>query len=416
MIERTFLSCIRRAAHPAIGGLIKSLEKRGDVLYRPYRYEAKKHGVKAMNRWLIDMAVDYKPTIFMFGKGETIYPQTLAAIKDTLPDCVIIQQSPDWYPNKMSSNSMKVIDKGKHCDITLFPWDEGDEFGATLHQFYRDAGCKRTHFWHKGIDPEIIQPLNIEPNADIVFLGAVSSGHPFGLQRLTLLNHLAANGLTIHVHYAEDKRLHKSIVTHGYISSAYPQVAALGKINIDWRGRSPYMCTSCDRIFPVMASQLCYLTTPFGGIETLFENEKHLLWYNTTEECLALATKYVNDGKARARIAKAARERVIEVRSADVMTEMLFNYIDRFRQGEIMESSTGIPFDRCIRVGRKHVYILQGKKYLKVGDYKDLPKWAQGENIIEDVKEFDFTGWTLALRLTKPRRRREKKQRYSLQR
>lgn len=409
MKERILLSTIRNAVHPAIAGLIKSLEKRGNVQFHRYRKQASKHGVDKMNQALVDLAADYKPTIFMFEKGETIRPATAMAIKSRLPDCVVIQQSPDWYPNRTSSQAKSVIKRGKSVDMTLFPFDEGDELGASTHQFYRDAGCKRTHFWYKGIDPEEIQPLKIEPIADIVFLGAVTSGHPWGSQRLALLNYLAANGLNVHIHYAGNERLHKDIVVHGYTSSAYPEVASLGKINIDWRGESPYMCTSSDRIFPAMASQLCYLTSPFGGIETLFENEKHLLWYNTTEEALALAKKYIADDKAREKIARAARKRVIEVRSADVMADMLFSYIDRFRQGEIMTqktSSTGIPFDRCIRVGGKHVYIIQGEKYLKIGDYKDLPKWAQGENIIEDVEIFDFTGMKEAKRLTRPRKKK----------
>ena len=420
MRERILLSTIRNAAHPAIAGLIKSLEKRGDVQFHRYRKQVKKYGIDTMNHALIDLAASFKPTIFMFEKGETIRPQTLAEIRTKLPNCITVQQSPDWYPNRMSSQSKGVIERGKYTDMTLFPWGEGDKFGATLHQFYREAGCKRTHFWYKGIDPEEIQPLKIKPIADIVFLGAVTSAHPWGSQRLALLNYLAANGLNVHAYYAGDKRLHKSITTHPYTGSAYPHPAALGKINIDWRGRSPYMCTSSDRIFPAMASQLCYLTSPFSGIETLFENEKHLLWYNSIEECLDLAERYIADDKAREKIAKSARKRVIEVRSADVMTDMLFNYIDRFRQGEIMQSATGVPFDKCIRVDGKHVYILQGKRYLKISDYKDLPKWAQGEDIIEDVETFDFSGMKEARRLTRPKKQKTRepeleKQGYSFQ-
>jgi hypothetical protein len=401
--ERILVSCIRNQTHPAIAGLVKSLGKRGDVSVHRYRKRASKIGVEAMNSELIALAASVKPTVFLFEKGETIRPGTLSAIGDALPNCTIIQQCPDWYIDNRSGRARGVVERGIVSDITLFPFGDGDDLGMEVHNFYRKSGCKRTNFWYKGVDPEEIQPLNIEPEYDVVFLGAVTGSHPFGAMRKSIINRLAEKGFKVCIYYGGDGSLHDSIDVRSYVGSAYPWPAANGKINIDWRGKSPYMCTSSDRIFPAMASGLLYLTTPFSGIETLFTNGEHLLWYDQIDQCVELVGQYVQDDDGRERVGKAARERVIEVRSADVMTDLLFTYIDQFRQGEgRMKSRTGIEFDRCIRVNGKKVYVIRGDRYIHIRSYGDLERWCDTTDI-EDVDDFDFSGMRQVTKLMRKR-------------
>lgn len=60
---------------------------------------------------------------------------------------------------------------------------------------------------------------------------------------------------------------------------------------------------SSDRIFNVLGAGGFYLCSYFPGIERLFENHRHLVWFKTQEEGLELARYYLSHNDKREKIA-----------------------------------------------------------------------------------------------------------------
>jgi hypothetical protein len=65
-----------------------------------------------------------------------------------------------------------------------------------------------------------------------------------------------------------------------------------------------------NRTFLTLAAGGFHLTHYVPGLESLFENHRHLVWFESDDECLDLCRFYLARGAARRRIAAAGRARV----------------------------------------------------------------------------------------------------------
>jgi hypothetical protein len=63
-----------------------------------------------------------------------------------------------------------------------------------------------------------------------------------------------------------------------------------------------------NRTFLTLACGGFHLTHYVPGLETMFANEKHLVWYRSQDECLELIEFYLSRPRARRRIAAAGRD------------------------------------------------------------------------------------------------------------
>ncbi len=75
------------------------------------------------------------------------------------------------------------------------------------------------------------------------------------------------------------------------------------KIILGSSWRNDIRLYSSDRIFNVLGAGGFYLCSYFPGIEVLFENHKHLVWFKTHEEGLKLAKHYLQNNEEREKIA-----------------------------------------------------------------------------------------------------------------
>lgn len=67
-------------------------------------------------------------------------------------------------------------------------------------------------------------------------------------------------------------------------------------------------CYFSNRTFITLASGGFHLTHYVPGLETMFENRKHLVWYNTEEECFRLIDYYLRRPALRRKIAREGRD------------------------------------------------------------------------------------------------------------
>ena len=66
-----------------------------------------------------------------------------------------------------------------------------------------------------------------------------------------------------------------------------------------------------NRTFLTLAARGFHLTHYVPGLEALFENHRHLVWFKDDRECEALCRYYLSRPDARARIARAGHRRVV---------------------------------------------------------------------------------------------------------
>ena len=67
-----------------------------------------------------------------------------------------------------------------------------------------------------------------------------------------------------------------------------------------------------NRTFLTLACGGFHLTHYVPGLETVFENGRHLVWYHDSAECIELIHQYLADPEARNRVAEAGRELAFE--------------------------------------------------------------------------------------------------------
>ena len=77
-----------------------------------------------------------------------------------------------------------------------------------------------------------------------------------------------------------------------------------------------------------MASGCFFATRYFPGLETLFENGKHLVWFDTHDEAISLIKHYLADDAAREKIALAGRQQVLSAHTWDNRIAQMIGYIN----------------------------------------------------------------------------------------
>ena len=65
-----------------------------------------------------------------------------------------------------------------------------------------------------------------------------------------------------------------------------------------------------NRTFLTLGCRGFHVTHYIPGLETVFENGEHLVWYSDTDECLDKIAKYLEAADERERIAEAGHQRV----------------------------------------------------------------------------------------------------------
>jgi hypothetical protein len=88
-----------------------------------------------------------------------------------------------------------------------------------------------------------------------------------------------------------------------------------------------------NRTFLTLASGGFHLTHYVPGLESMFENGRHLVWYRNDEECLSLLEHFLDRPQARAEIAARGRDRVRGKFDMDAQIDRISELVERYRAG-----------------------------------------------------------------------------------
>ncbi len=286
-------------------GFMKALRKVAVPLAFPFRKMAHDHGAAYMNETLVETALEFRPDLIFIRKGESILGSSIKTLRDSLP-AYIIYYCGDFRLNPVSF----IVDIGRYADCTIF--NNEDEKVADRYQV---AGVRHVGpWWDGGIDPEVFCPQDVPRAWDLAFMGTnVPLPHRGYQVRRQLLEAIVESNYSLHIFGGAEgwKYLHTN--THPFVyGPAFAKACSQSRITLGVNGvNDMYLYASWQRTFKSMASGAFHLTHYVPGLETFFENRKHLVWFISIPEAMSLIAYYLTHDEEREEIAMAGRQEVL---------------------------------------------------------------------------------------------------------
>lgn len=295
-------------------GLFFAFERTGScVASFDYRWMAVNDGAGAMNSRLAEYAVDFEPALIFLGKCESVKGSTIATIRNALPGCAVFHLFGDGRDVPPSF----VGDIGRHVDATFMQTAD-----LTYIARYLAAGCSRVETWIGGYNHELIYPRPGKLKFDAVFMGNLSGGtgkralDELISRRTDVLEGrresirlLLDAGLTVGV-YGSASMVSGATYHPAVYGADFSQACGRARFALDYDNNSRYLYHSWPRLVRTLGSGTLLFVRRFPGLDTLFENRKHLVWFDDLRELVPLAQYYLAHEDEACAIAQAGLELV----------------------------------------------------------------------------------------------------------
>ena len=263
--------------------------------------ETNANAQRKMNQDLYKQAVEFKPHLIHLGKCEFILGDTIKRIKKTINTFVVHyygdyneEGPPEW-----------VKDIGLYADYTLLC----HKIPKYIKE-YKEHGVENIGYWQPGIDPDNYKHPG---KCDIIIIGNNSDYRR--LLRRQILEALDETKYNVHLYgknWNQDD--YKNIKVKGYLTAgSFFFACSYTKIILgDNNGINNIpMYASWRRTFNSIATGKLHITSYTPGLEKIFTNKKHLVWFNSVPEMLKLIHYYMVHNKERITIGSTGRKEVL---------------------------------------------------------------------------------------------------------
>ena len=286
-------------------------EGRADRLWRKLglaeRLGTHARNLALLNRAILDRAVQFD---FLFVvKGNFVTADTLRVLKDQPSPPRIVGWSCDdiYLPH---NNSQVLRAAAPFYDVFYTAKSLNITQGELAQMGFADA-----RFLHQGFDREIHRPV---PNSESSFVGKVTFVGYGEMDRFNKMNHLAANGIEVHVwgHGWTKRMLQKAhanlkIHTHGLFGNDYADALCNSAISLCFlRKLNRDLHTS--RTFEIPACGGFMLAERTDEHREYFKEDAEAVYFDDAEELLAKICHYLDRPTERVRIAAAGRQRCLD--------------------------------------------------------------------------------------------------------
>jgi predicted SAM-dependent methyltransferase len=158
-----------------------------------------------------------------------------------------------------------------------------------LEEYKKAFNIKNVYFMAQPCTPSIMRRCNLPEIYDVGFTGALSKDKLHDTRRKVV------NDLSCKYNVAVRNNMRNNV------SEFYSQSKIVFGAS-DFK----YELYTSNRIFVAMSCQRAYLTNKFPGIERLFRNKEHLLWFENYSEVMDIVDYYLKHDSERNRIAENA--------------------------------------------------------------------------------------------------------------
>ena len=234
----------------------------------------------------------YYPDIVFILSMKYLEPETVKAIRNAAPNVVIVGRDEDPFPEK-NPDRLAIA---KECDMVV------NTSAGRFLQTYKDAGVKRCAFLPNICDPDIqfCYSVSDEWKADVIFTGKATH------QRLGETGD----------RYDLIERISKMPGGRVYGSFGVPRVEGLdyfyamsgAEIVLSINIINDVQMYHSDRQINALSCGTCVLSKRVPDTELLFEDKRHLRYFDTEEEFFDLADWYLKHGDERRKMADAGME------------------------------------------------------------------------------------------------------------
>lgn len=281
----------------------------------------------SMNKRLASTAIAFKPDLVHLGKCERVNSGTVGAVKKALPDCVVVY----FYGDYRMTPQKFAVDIGRQADWLLLQHND-----ARQHKQYLDRGVHRVGCWRAGTNPAVYKPTKCPKKYDTVFMANDANFLPGHRDRRRMISALAEAGIHVHLfgHRWDKVAKRPNITAHPYAAAEkFALACSQARITLGCNAvHNAYLYCSWPRLLNSMASGAFHLTWYFAGLETVFKNRKHLVWFKSPAECVELVKHYLAHPKERQKIARAGRKEVLGKHTWDHRVRWILDYAEKARQ------------------------------------------------------------------------------------
>ena len=292
-----------------VNGMMKAYAKISALLSFDYRGISAQYGAARMNQLLVQAATEFKPDFIHLGKCELVLGSAVQEIKNRIKTVVI-----HFYGDFRWEPQPWVVDIGRFADTTLFNYTD-----EKIMSKYRAAGVNDIGgFWDAGADPDVFYPRDVPKTMDVLFMGNnLDIPHDGYDARRRLIEQSLEAGHNVHLFGSSWEYLKQSgfdnVRLHSFVTEErFAEVCSSACIALGINGVNDIeMYASWRRTVNTMASGAFHLTHYVPGMERLFENMKHLVWFKSIPEAVELISHYLAHDDEREQIARAGRKEVL---------------------------------------------------------------------------------------------------------
>lgn len=264
---------------------------------------------------LLTQVKAYRPDIVMVLIMKDIAPECIDAMRELAPRATFIGRDVDWLP-QMNPQRMAIAQK---LDIVI-----ATNAGPWLHE-YKKIGVPRCAFIPCPCDPDIQHPYPVEPalQTDIIFTGKIVHGKNKSAadpDREIILKKLLEMP-NARVYGGDGKNKILGVDAFAAISNAKIalSITAINTVR---------MCHS-DRFVNCISCGTLTLAKRVPDTELLFEDKKHVRYFDTSAEFFELAEWYIKHDDSRRQIAQAGMDRAHKEFNCAKMAQHTLDVIDK---------------------------------------------------------------------------------------
>ena len=235
----------------------------------------------------------YKPDIVYVSFARALDARTVVRMRQAAPNAAFIGGDGDPCPQHHKNR----VDTAKELDILTAT--NGGEF----LQVYKDAGVRRCVFMPNMCDPDVDRRYEVadEWKSDILWTGKAG--------------HHAGTGNTLREQLVRELAKRKNCTLYGCCGRPriegidYLYAISGARIGVNANSCKPVRLYSSDRLTHYLACGTFVLTEKMPDGDLLFEDGRHLKYFESVDEFFDLADCYLTHETERKKIADAGMER-----------------------------------------------------------------------------------------------------------
>jgi len=252
-------------------------------------------GVDKMWKELKVQQQEFQPDVVFFQQIHVLTGVMIDELRGIHPSFFV-----HWSGDIRKRPQEYMIELGQAVDLTLIT-NRGEL------DWYRRLGVRNIDYWQIAVDPGIFHLRLPDPEFayEVVYFGNnYTAGEPVdwpGVRwRQIILGEL-------------DKCFDLTVFGSGwsgplkigppYLHEEAALVYSSSKVGIGISAFNGVHSYTSDRLFRMLASGICCVCAWFPGIEEIAVDRRHLAWFKTTEECVALVGYYLKHADERKRMA-----------------------------------------------------------------------------------------------------------------